>query len=185
MWNLPEPGIKPVSCIGILACSVAKSRLTFGTPWTGIFQARILQRVAISSSRGSSWLRNWTWVACISSGFFTTELSGFLSTESWGKSKAVLFSSPTWSMRRGCSEAWSDLPEAAKLVSGAPGSGAQLWLQAWAIDHFHSALDSFPRAPKARWPRTTDTYCLRGVEPRSPRSRPWEGLFFLRGMRRL
>ena len=45
----------------------------------GIFQARILERVAISSSRASSWPRNRTPVSCIScigSVFFTTEPSG-------------------------------------------------------------------------------------------------------------
>ena len=31
----------------------------------GIFQARILERVAISSSMGSSWPRDWTHVSCI------------------------------------------------------------------------------------------------------------------------
>ena len=29
-----------------------------------IFQARLLEWVAISSSRGSSWLRDWTWISC-------------------------------------------------------------------------------------------------------------------------
>ena len=40
----------------------------------GIFQARILERAATSSSRGSSWPRDWTWVFCTSCtavGFFT------------------------------------------------------------------------------------------------------------------
>ena len=37
----------------------------------GIFQAKIVQWVAISFSRGSSWPRDWTWVCCISGGFFT------------------------------------------------------------------------------------------------------------------
>ena len=32
----------------------------------GIFQARILEWVTISYSRGSSWPRDWTWVFCIS-----------------------------------------------------------------------------------------------------------------------
>ena len=46
---------------------------TFATPWTiysqpgpsvhGIFQARILEWVAISFSRGSSWPRHWTYVS--------------------------------------------------------------------------------------------------------------------------
>ena len=41
----------------------------FATPWTvayhGIFQARVLEWVAISFSRGSSEPRDWTWVSCI------------------------------------------------------------------------------------------------------------------------
>ena len=37
----------------------------------GIFQARILEWVAISFSRGSSWPRDWTQVSCIAGGFFT------------------------------------------------------------------------------------------------------------------
>ena len=55
----------------------------FATPWIdhslpvssvhGIFQARVLEWVAIFSSRGSSWLRDGTcisWVSCIAGGFF-------------------------------------------------------------------------------------------------------------------
>ena len=45
----------------------------------GIFQARILEWVAISFSRGSSPLRDQThvsWVCCITGGFFTTESLG-------------------------------------------------------------------------------------------------------------
>ena len=37
----------------------------------GILQARILEWVAIPFSRGSSWLRDWTWVSCIADRFFT------------------------------------------------------------------------------------------------------------------
>ena len=37
----------------------------------GILQARILEWVAIPSSRGSSPTRDWTWVSCIAGGFFT------------------------------------------------------------------------------------------------------------------
>ena len=36
-----------------------------------ILQAKILEWVAISSSRGSSWPRDWTWVSCIAGRFFT------------------------------------------------------------------------------------------------------------------
>ena len=42
-----------------------------GSSVQGILQARILEWVAISSSRGSSWPRDWTWVSCIADGFFT------------------------------------------------------------------------------------------------------------------
>ena len=42
-----------------------------GSSVHGILQARILERVAISFSRGSSWPRDWTWVSCITGRFFT------------------------------------------------------------------------------------------------------------------
>ena len=44
------------------------------SPVHGILQARILEWIAIPSSRVSSWLRDWThisWVSCIAGGFFT------------------------------------------------------------------------------------------------------------------
>ena len=45
----------------------------------GILQARIVEWVVMPSSRGSSWLRDRTWVSwgsCIAGGFFTTEPPG-------------------------------------------------------------------------------------------------------------
>ena len=42
-----------------------------GSSVHGISQARILEWIAISFSRGSSWPRNQTWVSCIAGGFFT------------------------------------------------------------------------------------------------------------------
>ena len=42
-----------------------------GSSVHGILQARILEWVAISFSRGSSWLRDWTQVSCIAGRFFT------------------------------------------------------------------------------------------------------------------
>ena len=42
----------------------------------GISQARILEWVAISSSRGSSWPRNWTRVSCIAGRLLTAEPVG-------------------------------------------------------------------------------------------------------------
>ena len=42
----------------------------------GISQARILEWVAISSSRGSSPPRDWTYISCLAGRFFTTEQQG-------------------------------------------------------------------------------------------------------------
>ena len=44
-----------------------------GSSVHGIFQARILEWVATSFSRGSSWTRDWTHVSCLAGVFFTTE----------------------------------------------------------------------------------------------------------------
>ena len=58
----------------VYCCSVAQSCLTLCDPMEcsppgssvhGIFQARTLEWFAISSSRGSSWPRNWNQVSCI------------------------------------------------------------------------------------------------------------------------
>ena len=42
----------------------------------GISQSRILEWVAISFPRGSSWPRDWTCVSCLAGEFFTTEPPG-------------------------------------------------------------------------------------------------------------
>ena len=42
-----------------------------GSSVHGIFQARVLEWVAIFFSRGSSWPRDWTWVSCIAGRHFT------------------------------------------------------------------------------------------------------------------
>ena len=55
-------------------CSLLLSRVRlFVTPWFvhGILQARALEWVAISFSRGSSQPRNWTQVSCTAGRFFT------------------------------------------------------------------------------------------------------------------
>ena len=49
---------------------------TPGSSVRGIFQARILEWVAISFSRGSSWPRDWTQVSCISRQTLYTESPG-------------------------------------------------------------------------------------------------------------
>ena len=54
---------------GLVAHQAPLSRLWKGIH--GILQARILEWVAISFSRGSSQPRHWTWVSCTAGGFFT------------------------------------------------------------------------------------------------------------------
>ena len=58
----------------VCMCSVAQSRLTLCHPIKcgltassvhGISQARILEWVVISSSRGSSWPTDWTFISCV------------------------------------------------------------------------------------------------------------------------
>ena len=50
-----------------------------GSSVHGLPQVRILERVAISSSRGSSRPRDWTLLSCNADGFFTTKLPGLTS----------------------------------------------------------------------------------------------------------
>ena len=68
MWDCGDHKCKHAS-------SVTQSCLTLHNPMDcsppscsvhGIFQARILEQVAVSSSRGSSWPRDWTYVCFIS-----------------------------------------------------------------------------------------------------------------------
>ena len=47
-----------------------------GSTVYGVLQARILEWVAISFSRGSSQPRDYTWASCLAGGFFTTEPLG-------------------------------------------------------------------------------------------------------------
>ena len=60
----------------LLKVKVAQSRLTLCNPMDytvhGILQARILEWVAVPSSRGSSQPRDRTYVVCLATGFFTT-----------------------------------------------------------------------------------------------------------------
>ena len=67
--------------MGYVLCLVAQSCPTLCNPMTiahqallsmGILQARILEWVAMPSSRGSSQLRDRTQVSCTADGFFTS-----------------------------------------------------------------------------------------------------------------
>ena len=68
--------------VGLFACLVAQLHPTLcdpidcsppGSSVHGILQARILEWVTISFSRGTSWLKDGTCVSCVVGGFFTTE----------------------------------------------------------------------------------------------------------------
>ena len=73
----------PILLLAMCLCLLTQSRPTFCDPMDcspsgssvhEIFQARILKWVAISYSKASSRLRDWTsvsWVSCIADGFFT------------------------------------------------------------------------------------------------------------------
>ena len=74
---------KDVNLLLLFSCSFVSD--SFVTPWVvapqaplsmGFSQARMLERVAISFSRGSSRPRDRTRVSCIEDGFFTTEPPG-------------------------------------------------------------------------------------------------------------
>ena len=78
----PARFLQPRVCVCVCVFSCIQ---LFATPWTvahqaplvsGIFQARKLERVAISSSRGSAWFRDQAHISCISciaGRFCTTE----------------------------------------------------------------------------------------------------------------
>ena len=82
-WNLLRTDLEcNVYCACMLSCSVVSNSLwpyDCSLPVSsvhGIFPSRKLEWVAISSSTGSSWPRDWTYVSCvagIAGRFFTTE----------------------------------------------------------------------------------------------------------------
>ena len=84
--KLPIPFMLIITFIVFLMCVQSLSRVwLFATPWTvarqaplsmGILQARILEWVAMPSSRGSSQPRDWTQVSRITGGF-STDLGAF------------------------------------------------------------------------------------------------------------
>ena len=83
VW-LPCPGFTKDSltpskrmCIEFIKASQAVPVLQSpGSSVHGLFQARILEWVAISSSRGSSGSRDQSWDCCLAGGLFTSRPSG-------------------------------------------------------------------------------------------------------------
>ena len=66
-----------------------------GSTVHGILQARILEWVAMPSSRASFTFRDWTCVSCIAGGFFTTEPSGKSLKAEYNKFTRLSFSEIT------------------------------------------------------------------------------------------
>ena len=82
MFTLPYSFKNKINSLCVL---VTQLRLTLcdpmdcsppGSSVCGILQARILEWVAISSSKGSSLPRDRTQISCIAGGFFSTEPPG-------------------------------------------------------------------------------------------------------------
>ena len=69
-WIMVSSGYMPVCVLGVAqSCLTLCYLMDYSLPGSsvrGIFQARILQRVAISYSRGFSWPREQTHLSCIS-----------------------------------------------------------------------------------------------------------------------
>ena len=83
-WVLVKPGsvcllppfLSEVASVLLLTLCYPMDCSLPGSPVNGILQARILEWVAISFSRGSSWYRDWTPISsgsCIAGRFFTAE----------------------------------------------------------------------------------------------------------------
>ena len=67
-----------------------------GSSTHGIFQARILDWVAISFSRGSSWSRDWTRVSCIAGRCFIVWATKQAQENNLKKKKKKVYMPYTW-----------------------------------------------------------------------------------------
>ena len=66
-------------CLAVKSCPTLCKPMDYSPPGSsvhGIFQARILEWVAISFSKESSQIRDWTHISCIAGEFFTTQPPG-------------------------------------------------------------------------------------------------------------
>ena len=77
----PNSEVENCVCLVAQACPILPNPMDCSPPGSsvlGIFQARILEWVAISFSRGSSRPKDQASLSCIAGGFFTTEPPGTL-----------------------------------------------------------------------------------------------------------
>ena len=80
-WTeLAEPLHKGCYCLIAQLCPTLCNPMDYssGSSVHGISQVRILEWLATSSSRGSSWSEHWTCISCIAGEIFTTEPPGKL-----------------------------------------------------------------------------------------------------------
>ena len=73
-WSWSVSSIIVVGVLVTLSCPTLCDPMDCGPPGSfvhGILQARTLEQVAIPFSRGSFQPRDWTWVSCVASRFFT------------------------------------------------------------------------------------------------------------------
>ena len=73
-YYVPSPAFNSM-CLDAQSCLTLCNPMDYSLPGSsvpGILQARILEWVALPSSRGSSQPRDWTWVSHIAGGFFTS-----------------------------------------------------------------------------------------------------------------
>ena len=148
-WDSPGRNTE-VGCYFLLQCmkvksesKVAQSYPTLSNPMDcsppgshihGIFQARILEWVAIPFSRGSSQSRDWAWVSCIAGRVFTAEPPGKPLVKVKGKllSRVRLFGTP-WTEAYQASpfmgfarqEYWSGVPLPSPRVPVAAAAAAK------------------------------------------------------------
>ena len=102
-----------------------------GSSVHGIFQARILEWVAISFSRGSSQPRDGTWVSCIAGRLFTTWATRESENERGGTISEVIKSQHPWhgsSANRECSlGTWNAFLLEKGITPGLAGSPSSCW----------------------------------------------------------
>ena len=99
-----------------------------GSSVHGISQARILEWVAISSCRGSSWPRDWTHIFCMAARFFTT----------WaiGEASACLTSPPGAQTEE---------------LGGLQSMGSHRVRHDWVTTHTHAYIHTHIYSNKLRW----------------------------------
>ena len=115
-----------------------------GSSLHGISQARILQWVAIPLSRGSSQLRDWTWVSYIAGGFFTV----------WATREAEekqIIDKEINKVCKGCAEGYERKKKSMEQSSSLPSGEAQRWGWQWPRGHTQTRKFKGYQFPASQW----------------------------------